>query len=723
MSEDGFKMPTGLSSGSIHLPWRGESGTVLFEHWQFIVLVSLASALALAFIVLVWLKAQMSSQEKRSSAGEGGGDEIESTQWICHPVIQPTVTEQCESLPQEQHPPCASAHSVVTEAVSGGESKMGRGGGKIKGLLERRGSSASLTIDLVHQENIAVTPMRECTTEEYLLSASNVLTRQQLRSCLKDVRAIHREFWDLPLNHPDKILVPGSWAKNRYRTVIPNENTRVHLPTDDTSTDNLSGYINANYIKGYDVEQKAFIATQGPMTNTVNDLWEMVWSERSPVIVMITKLWEKSRPKCEAYLPTETNVAVMYGKMSVSVTNVVNKDGYTIRNVQLQKDEEVRKLLHYWFDSWPDHKTPANAHSLLSLAKEVETARFQGVPQRRPSAVWLSGPPPVKDTISPIINFGPLEIKADEEGETFGPMSLDINPQAVNVELLRDESKTMSYESSPSKKRTKQSADYERTEQRQDKCFFKSPFPSDSVVFKFGSPHRINERSKSEESRDSSTAFDFDMLAATADDSLSKNADTVLWKLEKLSTNSTGSYETAQSPGWSIDKSGKLSVDSPNYTAETSPLTGSDRSPFRTNSSFDSPAFSSSGSKRWPTQSSGDSSIWTASEDSPIEGTSPKMPGPVSPGLLSPRWLEGNRGTPVGPVIVHCSAGIGRTGCFIAICIGVSQLLSENSVDILGIVCKMRHDRGGMVQTAEQYEFIHRALAMFERSLPDQSGE
>lgn len=31
--------------------------------------------------------------------------------------------------------------------------------------------------------------------------------------------------------------------------------------------------------------------------------------------------------------------------------------------------------------------------------------------------------------------------------------------------------------------------------------------------------------------------------------------------------------------------------------------------------------------------------------------------------------------------------------------------------------------RGGMVQTAEQYEFIHRALALFERSLPDQSGE
>lgn len=34
-----------------------------------------------------------------------------------------------------------------------------------------------------------------------------------------------------------------------------------------------------------------------------------------------------------------------------------------------------------------------------------------------------------------------------------------------------------------------------------------------------------------------------------------------------------------------------------------------------------------------------------------------------------------------------------------------------------------KFSRGGMVQTAEQFEFIHRALALFERSLPDQSGE
>lgn len=72
--------------------------------------------------------------------------------------------------------------------------------------------------------------------------------------------------------------------------------------------------------------------------------------------------------------------------------------------------------------------------------------------------------------------------------------------------------------------------------------------------------------------------------------------------------------------------------------------------------------------------------------------------------------------------IIHCSAGIGRTGCLAAILNGLRQMrtnnqLAKNSVDILGIVCNLRLQRGGMVQNSEQYELIHRALCLYQQRL------
>eukprot|EP00800_Vazella_pourtalesii_P011899 TRINITY_DN2853_c0_g1_i1.p1 TRINITY_DN2853_c0_g1~~TRINITY_DN2853_c0_g1_i1.p1 ORF type:complete len:616 (+),score=69.32 TRINITY_DN2853_c0_g1_i1:10-1857(+) len=45
------------------------------------------------------------------------------------------------------------------------------------------------------------------------------------------------------------------------------------------------------------------------------------------------------------------------------------------------------------------------------------------------------------------------------------------------------------------------------------------------------------------------------------------------------------------------------------------------------------------------------------------------------------------------PIVIHCSAGVGRTGCYIAIDIGQDQLTKSSSVDILGTLCSMRRDR------------------------------
>jgi len=63
-----------------------------------------------------------------------------------------------------------------------------------------------------------------------------------------------------------------------------------------------------------------------------------------------------------------------------------------------------------------------------------------------------------------------------------------------------------------------------------------------------------------------------------------------------------------------------------------------------------------------------------------------------------------------GPLVCHCSAGVGRTGTYLCIDILMNKLQVESNVDVYGVVCMMRTQRCFMVQTEEQYIFIHRVV-------------
>uniref|UniRef100_A0A803YFI0 protein-tyrosine-phosphatase n=1 Tax=Meleagris gallopavo TaxID=9103 RepID=A0A803YFI0_MELGA len=62
--------------------------------------------------------------------------------------------------------------------------------------------------------------------------------------------------------------------KNRYKDILPFDHSRVKLTLKTPPQD--SDYINANFIKGVH-GPKAYVATQGPLANTVIDFWRMIW--------------------------------------------------------------------------------------------------------------------------------------------------------------------------------------------------------------------------------------------------------------------------------------------------------------------------------------------------------------------------------------------------------------------------------------------------------------
>jgi len=76
-------------------------------------------------------------------------------------------------------------------------------------------------------------------------------------------------------------------------------------------------------------------------------------------------------------------------------------------------------------------------------------------------------------------------------------------------------------------------------------------------------------------------------------------------------------------------------------------------------------------------------------------------------------FLLNNQTTP-DKAIIHCSAGIGRTGTTIALAellIGISSQLNQHALDpkvsVFSVVRRLREQRFFMVQMLEQYEFIH----------------
>ncbi|XP_069629874.1 receptor-type tyrosine-protein phosphatase R isoform X2 [Haliaeetus albicilla] len=290
-------------------------------------------------------------------------------------VVSVVVDPQGQCVPELKPPLCASPSPFRMKPV---------------GLQERRGSNVSLTLDMSSlgsvEPFVAVPTPREKVAMEYLQSAGRILTRQQLQDAVACSHLLQTEFMEIPMNFvdPKEIDIPSHGTKNRYKTILPNPLSRVYLKPKNPS-DSLSTYINANYIRGYGGKEKAFIATQGPMINTVNDFWQMVWQEDSPVIVMITKLKEKNE-KCVLYWPEKRGI---YGKVEVLVNSVQECENYTVRQLTIKQGSQSRSVKHYWYTSWPDHKTPDSAQPLLQLMLDVEEDRVES-PGRGPVIVHCS---------------------------------------------------------------------------------------------------------------------------------------------------------------------------------------------------------------------------------------------------------------------------------------------------------------------------------------------
>jgi len=158
--------------------------------------------------------------------------------------------------------------------------------------------------------------------------------------------------------------------KNRYPDKLPYDHNRVLL--NSLVNGSNSDYINASTVMDHDPRNPAYIITQGTMTHTVADFWQMVWEQGSVVIVMLTKLTENGYQLCHRYWPEEGSEQYHIFEVHLVSEHVWCED-YLVRSLYLKNSQtgETRTVTQFHFLSWPDGNIPTSTKAILEFRRKV----------------------------------------------------------------------------------------------------------------------------------------------------------------------------------------------------------------------------------------------------------------------------------------------------------------------------------------------------------------
>ncbi|TSK62561.1 Receptor-type tyrosine-protein phosphatase-like N [Bagarius yarrelli] len=156
--------------------------------------------------------------------------------------------------------------------------------------------------------------------------------------------------------------------KNRCPDAVPYDHSRVKLKAEVNPS--RADYINASTIIEHDPRMPAYIATQGPLSHTISDFWQMVWENGCTVIVMMTALVEDGEKQCDRYWPDEGSSLYHIYEVNLVSEHIWCNDflvrSFYLKNVQTQ---ETRTLTQFHFLSWPAAGIPTSTRPLLDFRR------------------------------------------------------------------------------------------------------------------------------------------------------------------------------------------------------------------------------------------------------------------------------------------------------------------------------------------------------------------
>ncbi|CAH8643189.1 unnamed protein product [Schistosoma bovis] len=167
--------------------------------------------------------------------------------------------------------------------------------------------------------------------------------------------------------------VKNRW-KNRYRDVSPFDSTRVFL-----CNARDGDYINASFVFIPEVPSRKYILTQGPMQQTVNHFWLMVWERQCPAIIMLNRLVEKGSLRCHPYFPYDGGPSVLKLEdvnLNVELECEINAKIFISRKFIITniKTNEAHHVLHMQYTNWPDFGIPNSPSAILNFLWSVRAS-------------------------------------------------------------------------------------------------------------------------------------------------------------------------------------------------------------------------------------------------------------------------------------------------------------------------------------------------------------
>lgn len=247
-------------------------------------------------------------------------------------------------------------------------------------LLEKTHSDCAYHPEGMHEpEVVDNNTAEECQLDESMAWLDDLIASDDILSMFE---ALYRKKPDGTFKHAK---LHHNLHKNRYRDISPYDDTRVVLSGDDNN------YINANHVD-MDVSSGVnhYIACQGPLPNTAEDFWTMVWQQRSSLIVMLTALMERGRQKCFQYWP-DSGHSVQFGNWLVESLAEEGGKSFAFRDFYLHRccfteddgeDDEIemkvaetRRIKQMQYIAWPDHGVPDDSSDFLDFVLRVRQHR------------------------------------------------------------------------------------------------------------------------------------------------------------------------------------------------------------------------------------------------------------------------------------------------------------------------------------------------------------